>query len=336
MDSGITGKEHVTLMKIKHRLSIIAAVFVSAFMMLSSVLTVKAAEAIDTTEICSLTMLFRDGDEYTTMANVPVHLYHVAEISSSGVYTKINSFASLSVDISNDMTSSQWNDAAATLEGYVASESIAQDAYGTTDQDGKITFSNLAVGLYLVIGDDVTIGGTTYKYDPVLIAMPYLNEQDDTWIYDNAQVPVEVKNEVVSTSSSYKVVKHWSDSDSAARPTSVTINIIKNGAVDHTEVLDDANGWSYAWTDSNASDTWSVSEANVPSGYTVAVTSSVTSELTTYTVTNTGNNTPVPTPSDSELPFTGQTWWPVPLLAGAGLIMLMVGVFLSRSHGKDE
>ena len=48
----------------------------------------------------------------------------------------------------------------------------------------------------------------------------------------------------------------------------------------------------------------------------------------TFLITNHRETTP-------GLPQTGQLWWPVPLLAAAGLVCLILGV-LSRKRSRHE
>ncbi|KIR03186.1 hypothetical protein P261_02001 [Lachnospiraceae bacterium TWA4] len=54
-------------------------------------------------------------------------------------------------------------------------------------------------------------------------------------------------------------------------------------------------------------------------------------------MTNTKPNTPPSTPPKppSRLPQTGLLWWPVPILACAGLVLFMIGWIIKR-RGTDE
>ena len=61
---------------------------------------------------------------------------------------------------------------------------------------------------------------------------------------------------------------------------------------------------------------------------TAPATSSVTGGAAVTTVRQTGNTT---ASSGGKLPQTGQLWWPVPVLAGAGLVLVVVGF---RLHSK--
>ena len=69
-------------------------------------------------------------------------------------------------------------------------------------------------------------------------------------------------------------------------------------------------------------------EASIPT-----VTPTVTPVVTTPAPTATPTSTPRPTPTP--LPQTGLTWWPVPLLAGLGFVMFLLG-FVAHRKWRDE
>ena len=84
--------------------------------------------------------------------------------------------------------------------------------------------------------------------------------------------------------------------------------------------LTEQNGWSHTWIDQTKSDAWSVKEVDVPKGYTVTYQKNGF----VFTVTNT-----------STLIQTGQLKWPIPILAGAGLL-LFVGGWILYFKGKRK
>ena len=65
-------------------------------------------------------------------------------------------------------------------------------------------------------------------------------------------------------------------------------------------------------------------------GYTV----SITQESGTFVVTNTPKQPSVMPPTDQPkeptLPQTGELWWPVPVLAAAGLLLIAAGAGKKR------
>ena len=113
------------------------------------------------------------------------------------------------------------------------------------------------------------------------------------------------------------VVKVWNDdaNKDGLRPASVTINLLANGRVVRTAVLDAANDWQTAFGDlmmyshQGQRIAYTVVEANVPAGY----QSMVSQNGMTFTVTNThrptkpGQPTTPPTPGKPSTPSTPTT-----------------------------
>lgn len=97
------------------------------------------------------------------------------------------------------------------------------------------------------------------------------------------------------------VRKVWSDGNANHENDSVTVNLLKDGAVERTVELNAANGWAYTFDRLVEGHTWTVEEAVVPAGYTV----SYDTVGTLTTITNTRNWTPPPpTPPTPKPPVT--------------------------------
>lgn len=96
-----------------------------------------------------------------------------------------------------------------------------------------------------------------------------------------------------------------------------------------TATLNADNSWRYVWEELDGAFRWTLVE-EAPEGYTVEITR----EGATFLVVNTwdGPDSPeTPTePGSPELPYTGQLWWPAPLLLCAGLACIVVGLIRRR------
>lgn len=66
------------------------------------------------------------------------------------------------------------------------------------------------------------------------------------------------------------VEKVWVDEDPANRTENVTAQLICDGKVADEVILNDANDWTYTWTELDRTNIWTVREVNVPEGYTVS------------------------------------------------------------------
>ena len=102
------------------------------------------------------------------------------------------------------------------------------------------------------------------------------------WIFH-----VEAFNE-----SQLSVRKVWSDGSAAHAGESVTVNLLKDGKVETSQVLNAENGWAYTFDRLVEGHDWSVEEANVPEGYTV----SYETAGNVTTITNTKDVPPVVNP----------------------------------------
>ena len=315
----------------------------------------SARGLIDTSEPVSLTIQY-------PCRGAAFRLYRVAEVSPYGEYTLTGDFKDYPVTL-DQPDQAGWRALADTLEGYAARDELQPLAQGKTDENGRLTFSGLEPGLYLVTGEKHTAGGVTYTPEPFLVSLPGLDGADN-WVYEVTASPKheqekEPDDKPDSGTVKRKVLKVWKDGGAEGRPASVTVQLLRNGKVYDTVALSAENGWSHTWTGLDRDDTWQVVEADVPEGCTVTVTR----EGITFVVTNTREDVPdepVPgnpdqpgepgspdgpgggspdqpeTPQGPALPQTGTLWWPVPLLACGGMALFLMGWARRRSEGRDE
>lgn len=103
-----------------------------------------------------------------------------------------------------------------------------------------------------------------------------LLEDGDSIVFSNSTI-------TYGNYTSVGVKKVWELNGTGTASDSVTVNLLKNGKVDKTVVLNQGNNWSYTWSLLDDSYTWTVSEADVPEGF----TSTITKEGLTFTITNT-------------------------------------------------
>ena len=297
---------------------------------------------------------------------ISFRLYRVAEVSASGTYTLTGDFEGYPVTLKQP-DQAGWRALAATLDGYAARDERKPLTTGETDENGRLTFSGLEAGLYLVTWRKHSTGGYTYTPEPFLVSLPGLDGEDN-WVSDVAASPKYDREKdstggPVESTVRRKALKVWKDEDDGSgRPESVTVQLLRNGKVYDTVTLSEKNRWSYEWSGLDKEDTWQVVEDDVPEDYTVTVTR----EGITFVVTNTlstdipgepvlGETTPgtpdqpgtpesggpgepetsipeEPVPQGPALPQTGMLWWPVPLLACGGMALFLIGWARRRSE----
>lgn len=288
-----------------------AAVLMSLVVLLYACgITAFAYGRVDTDASASLKLTFAaDG---AGMEGVPFRLYRVADVSETVRFSLTQSFAGAAVSLDAAESAGAWTDMAVTFSAYAEANGIAPDRSGITDSDGRIAFSELQTGLYLLAGDTAVAGEHSYAPAPAVILLPSLME-DDSWNYE-PDVEVKYVKSFLTEYQDITVKKAWDDDGRPERPESVEIQLLQDGTVYGTVTLDEDNGWSYTWSglagtyEGSAGETlahvWSVNEAEVPEGYTV----SVSREGSTYTVTNTyktEDDRPDPGPSDPGKPDPG-------------------------------
>lgn len=120
------------------------------------------------------------------------------------------------------------------------------------------------------------------------------------------------------------VRKVWSD-NGKNRPSSIHVQLISEGKLLNTAVLNDANGWTYSWKGLVvAGESWYVQENPVPSRYIASYSYSDTAAIITNTLT-------------TGLIQTGQLVWPIWVLCGAGAILIVFGIAgMIRKRKRDH
>lgn len=146
------------------------------------------------------------------------------------------------------------------------------DMSGVSLRDNRF-LGTLRSGETLLLTVELTI--------PRTLGNEYANRIGEVdWIFH-----VEAWNEDCMT-----VRKLWSDSNSAHADESITVNLLRDGLVERSEVLNEENQWMFTFEGLTEGSSWSVEEADVPEGYTV----SYETVGNTVTIINTGTEPPPP------------------------------------------
>jgi hypothetical protein len=279
------------------------------------------------------------GDVFIPDASI--RLYRVAAVTETGALQAEPAFENSGVSLSMDAEES-WSARAITLESYVVEQAangtpIAPVAEVQTDIEGEVEFTDLPNGLYLLVGEQVTIGDTIYTPLASLFSLP----ADTSLSYGasanlrDGNLTIYVKNSsrtIELTYTELSVMKVWKDDGHEnQRPQEVTVTLYADDAAFDTVTLNADNNWRYTWTELSDTTRWHVTETTVPEHYTVTSVQ----DGTTFVVTNTyAEDTPTPS-EDPKLPQTGQLWWPVTILSMCGLAMILVGIGIRR-RGNDR
>ena len=249
----------------------------------------------------SITVTLIEPNRQQPVAGAVLTMYHVASVAADAegklIYTCTADFEELDTPL-DDLT------LATALSDFLEVHSVPFISI-TTDEKGTAVCDSLPLGLYFVQQTGAVEGFAPCT--SFLVTVP--NETAGEYIYDvNASPKTEVEKLTAIT-----IRKVWNADASTKIAESVTVQLLRDGAVLETAVLNRENNWQITYTGLPESDGYSIKEVNVPQGF----TATYHRNGYVFTVTN--------TPS---LAQTGQLVWPIPVLAVSGMLLLALGTVL--------
>ena len=198
------------------------------------------------------------------------------------------------------------------LDAFVSQHSVPSTKM-TTNSEGTALCNELPLGLYFVKQTGAVEGFAPCT--PFLVTVP--NEKNGEYVYEvNASPKTEV-----SRLTSITIKKVWNTDASTEATDSVSVQLLKNGNLVKTAILNAQNNWQVTYTDMPESDAYSIKEVNVPKGF----TATYQQKGNVFTVTNT-----------STLIQTGQLMWPIPVLAISGMLLIAAGIVLLQKKRKTN
>lgn len=243
------------------------AIFVSLLLVLTSTSFAFAAGQIDTDNECVLSLSYID--EGSPIEGTVFNVYKVADVDAYGRLTVTDSFKTYPVEV-KDNSQDDWRVLASTLKGYVLRDGLDSTASGKTNALGDVSYS-LPTGLYLVLGEKSEKEGYVYDAVPFLVLLPGLDEIKNDWDYEISSIVKYSKEVITEEKVECKVIKVWNDEGyEAYRPKEITVDLLKEGKVYDTKILNEANGWTYTWDNLDASGEYYVAEKEIDN-YSIAV-----------------------------------------------------------------
>lgn len=278
-----------------------------------------ALTPLDPDAEASLTLCYQNLG--TPFPELPVGIYRIAKAHPDGSFTLIEPFAFYPIHIRDITDQEQWHRIAQTLDSYITAQQLAPDHTMKTDENGTAAFTDLETGLYYVTQAVGENDSGTYIFNRFLVYVP-TPHSDGTFSY---HVEARPKCMQFIPKTQYTVTKLWQDGGHQnSRPTSVTVDIYKDGKLHETQVLSQENNWTYAWYVSDEDPAaWMVAERTVPEGYQVTVQQNGAA----FSIINTHSTQP------PEPPETGDTFAPLPwilLMCFSGLMLLILGLARRR------
>lgn len=295
------------------------------------------------------------GTEQGMLENVKFSLYKIGTVKENNIIP--NSFFEtypVSFDISD---SEKLNSLSLTLSAYLQRDKIVPDYIDYTDENGIADFNGetFSSGAYLYIGEKHFQYDNIYFCEAAIVVLPY-GESDKVVTKPKYEV---VPDSMESISISYKVLKAWYADDLRNRPTYIEAQLLRDGEIYDTVILNDENNWRYEWKNLSSRYQWLVTEKIVSDGYNVSLAknektyllknSQTDEEKTTLTVLETTKQNETTTKTETtaikttepdnngDLPQTGALKWPIPYLSCVGMLLFIAGyVVYRKSEMTDE
>lgn len=295
-------------------------------------MSVRAAETLDPSRACSMTLTYSKGD--MTFPNCEIEIFRVAEQLPGGSCQLVAPFDQYPVQINGITSQKEWQDTANTLTAYVIADWIPPTQCDKTDSNGTVRFQNLQQGVYLVRGVTAENEQGSCAFESCMIFLP-TPQSDGTLDYDLevkpkggfTPKPDEPEEPTEPEETQYRVVKLWKDTGyTSKRPVRITVEIYKNGVLQETVELNAKNNWTYTWNAPVNDDVWSVVERDIDKKHYDVLN---TSKGFTFTITNSRKTPP------GEPPKTGDTFPLQPMILVmclSGTLLLTMGIFRKRKQ----
>lgn len=209
-----------------------------------------------------------------------------ADVSLGGKAPKDGVFTLLLKDEAGNILQSKTN-----VGGVVNFDALTFDKEGSHNytismqagSDSAIAYDKTVykVKVDVSLGEDYTATVTYEKDGVIYTGLPAFAAQNVT--KPSTTTPTKTVSVTVN--------KVWKNDKSSSRPSSVKMQLYRDGKSYGSSVtLNSDNGWKYTWSNLDASYKWTVNEPSVPSGYSKKVSNSGNS----WTVTNTAKSSSSP------------------------------------------
>lgn len=286
----------------------IISLLVAVLVILTCSMTVFA-EDFDPQKTGSISVTLTEQNNEKPIVGADLSVYYVATVHKdvfgtlSYVYT--DAFEDSGIDIADSAIATK-------LEAFALEQNVPSVKI-TTDEKGTATCQDLALGLYFIRQSSAVEGFAPCT--PFMVTLPGTNA--DGYVYE---VNASPKTEVARLTS-ITIKKVWNTDASTQVADHVTVQLLQNGNVVKTAILNAQNNWQVTYSGMPESDAYSIQEIDIPKGF----TATYQQKGYLFTVTNT-----------STLAQTGQLVWPIPVLAISGMLFLAVGIILLQKKRKTN
>ena len=283
--------------------------FCLVFLLLAVLPLTAMAQQFEPGQLGSISVALVSQDGKSPMEGAELSIFYIAtvEADENGTlfYTYTDAFSDCGVELNDP-------ELVKTLEAFVSGKDIPAQKI-ITDSQGKAVCTDLPLGLYFVQQTGEVKGFALCT--PFIVTVPGITS--DGYVYEiNASPKTEV-----ARLTSLTIKKVWNTDASTEAADRVTVQLLRNGNVVETAILNAQNNWQVTYADMPESDAYSIKEVDVPKGF----TATYQQKGYVFTVTNT-----------STLIQTGQLMWPIPVLSICGMLLIAVGITLLQKKRKTN
>ena len=333
--------------KIKSIFKRISALLVLCALVLVFGVSALAADTVNFSKTGSITLEMEYDDE--AVIGGYVTLYYVGEISySNGGYcfTLTDDFASYTGDKTFTQSEALTDEAAQALYEYIQSNSSIEYKRHVYNSTGKITFSNLTLGLYLIAQSDDEAADGFDAFLPFLVTVP-MYESGDGYVYDvtaygkfslissTVEEPTTTPEEE-TTSPSEEETTSPSEEETTSPSEEETTSPPSEEETTSPSEEETTSPSEEETTSPSEEETTSPSEEETTSPSEEETTSPSEEETTAPEEETTAPEEETTSSEEEILPQTGSSNWLIPVMAGAGIALFILGWILKYGRRKKE
>lgn len=292
-------------------------------------------------QLGSIEIIAKDPDNGTLLSGIEYKVYKLADLDDNNIeYNVLLKYQDIITKIDDSVITaeSDWADLKDDFYLYIVTNAVNEDYLGTTNSDGKVTFTDLSVGLYLVVGEKtkIIVDDLIYHYEPTvaIVSVPDIVSKTVGYEY---KYDVLINSKVTKTLAdmvNVEAIKNWNDAGyENKRPESVTVELYKDSDLFDTQVLNEANSFTYKWNNLDNDFVWTIKEVEV-AGYETSYDKQTSPDGTNLKLTVTIKNKYI-VPHDPHVPTipnTGVNWLPLPILLVSGIACLIIGRIIERRN----
>ena len=304
--------------------------FISLVLCLIVFLVPLEVFATETAPSTKGTLTLTYSKEGVSFADLDIKIHRIAEIADDGTFKKLSPYDSYPISLTDISSQIEWAEIATTFRGYIQADAIEPYMVQKTDAEGNAVFSDIEKGLYLIEGLSVQENNYVYTFFDFMMTMP--DSEGNNII---TAKPKSDMNELTYKKNTYSVMNLWQDEGhSQNRPHSVSVDILKDGKVSDSVILNSTNNWRYTFETSDYESVFSVVERNVPKDYTVKITEKGTDFVIVNTLDKKDDSS-----SDTSTMQTGDTSsmrFYMILFSIAGFALIILGFAMRRKDDAQQ